>query len=88
VGFEPTIPTFEGAETVHALDRAAAVIGKETKVIRENLPQCYLSNHRFNVTELESTHSHRDGKSATKCNLRSNRRYKTIKDSDTITDTN
>jgi hypothetical protein len=27
VGFEPTIPVFEQAKTVHALDRAAAVIG-------------------------------------------------------------
>jgi hypothetical protein len=27
VGFEPTIPVFERAETVHALDRGANVIG-------------------------------------------------------------
>jgi hypothetical protein len=27
VGIEPTIPVFERAETVHALDRAAAVMG-------------------------------------------------------------
>jgi hypothetical protein len=27
VRFEPTIPVFEGAKTVHALDRAATVIG-------------------------------------------------------------
>jgi hypothetical protein len=27
VGFEPTIPVFERAKTVHALDRAAVVIG-------------------------------------------------------------
>jgi hypothetical protein len=27
MGFEPTIPVFEKAKTVHALDRAAAVIG-------------------------------------------------------------
>jgi hypothetical protein len=27
VGFEPTIPVFELAKIVHALDRAAAVIG-------------------------------------------------------------
>jgi hypothetical protein len=27
VGFEPTIPMFERAKTVHALDRAATVIG-------------------------------------------------------------
>jgi hypothetical protein len=28
VGFEPTIPVFERAKTVHALDRAATVIGE------------------------------------------------------------
>jgi hypothetical protein len=28
VRFEPTIPAFERAKTVHALDRAATVIGK------------------------------------------------------------
>jgi hypothetical protein len=27
VGFEPTIPAFERAKTVHALDRTASVIG-------------------------------------------------------------
>jgi hypothetical protein len=27
VGFEPTIPVFERTKTVHALDRAASVIG-------------------------------------------------------------
>jgi hypothetical protein len=29
VGFGPTIPVFERATTVHALDRAATVIGDE-----------------------------------------------------------
>jgi hypothetical protein len=29
VGFESTIPVFKWAKRVHALDRAAAVIGKE-----------------------------------------------------------
>jgi hypothetical protein len=29
VGFEPTIPVFEWAKTVHVLDRAASVIGFE-----------------------------------------------------------
>jgi hypothetical protein len=27
IGFEPTIPVFERAKTVHALDRAATEIG-------------------------------------------------------------
>jgi hypothetical protein len=30
VGFEPKIPVFERAQTVHALDRAATVIGQTT----------------------------------------------------------
>jgi hypothetical protein len=30
VGFEPTIPVFEWAKTVHALDRAAIVISMRT----------------------------------------------------------
>jgi hypothetical protein len=29
VGFEPTIPAFERAKTVHALDRGTTVIGRE-----------------------------------------------------------
>jgi hypothetical protein len=28
VGFEPTIPVFERAKTVHAFDRGATVIGR------------------------------------------------------------
>jgi hypothetical protein len=27
MGFEPTIPAFERAKTLHALDRAATVVG-------------------------------------------------------------
>jgi hypothetical protein len=30
VGFEPTIPAFERAKTVHSLDRAATVIGNSS----------------------------------------------------------
>jgi hypothetical protein len=30
VGFEPTIPEFERAKTVHALDCVATVVGRET----------------------------------------------------------
>jgi hypothetical protein len=32
VGFEPTIPVFERAKPVHALDRAAAVIGSDVLI--------------------------------------------------------
>jgi hypothetical protein len=33
VGFEPTIPAFERAKTVYALDRVATVIGRNYKSI-------------------------------------------------------
>jgi ribosomal protein L31E len=33
VGFEPTIPVFERAKTVQALDRAATVIGEVKMMI-------------------------------------------------------
>jgi hypothetical protein len=36
VGFEPTIPVFEQAKTVHALDRAVTVIGSTTAIPVEN----------------------------------------------------
>jgi hypothetical protein len=36
VGFEPTIPVFEWAKTVHALDRATTVIGKFSSYLTEN----------------------------------------------------
>jgi hypothetical protein len=35
VGFEPTIPVFQRAKTVHALDRAAPLIGPEICTIRK-----------------------------------------------------
>jgi hypothetical protein len=35
VGFELTIPVFERAKTVHALDRAATVVGRYDSVIGE-----------------------------------------------------
>jgi hypothetical protein len=31
VGFEPTMPVFERAKTVHALDRASSVLGNHTR---------------------------------------------------------
>jgi hypothetical protein len=36
VGFEPTIQAFERADTVHALDRAATVIGTNTQLPKVN----------------------------------------------------
>jgi hypothetical protein len=36
VGFESTIPAFEQAKTVHASDRAAAVIGEFGVYVRTN----------------------------------------------------
>jgi hypothetical protein len=39
LGFEPTIPVFERAETVHALDRAATVTGIQMSTL------LYFSRH-------------------------------------------
>jgi hypothetical protein len=44
MGFEPTIPVFEWAKTVHALDRAAAVIYSYD-----------LSTNLFNNEEISTT---------------------------------
>jgi hypothetical protein len=38
VGFEPKIPVFERAKTVHALDRAATVIEREPMVLPYLMP--------------------------------------------------
>jgi hypothetical protein len=47
VGFEPTIPVFERAKTVHALDRAAIVIGKPNyTVLNQNHQTRDLVEHR------------------------------------------
>jgi hypothetical protein len=35
VGFEPTIPVFQRAKTVHALDRAATVIGRVVRILSQ-----------------------------------------------------
>jgi hypothetical protein len=35
VGFELTIPVFERAKTIHALDRAATVIGDSVYIITQ-----------------------------------------------------
>jgi hypothetical protein len=37
VGFEPTIPAFERAKTVHASDRAATVIGNDVIHFAKNI---------------------------------------------------
>jgi hypothetical protein len=37
VGFESTIPLFERAKTVHALDRSATLIGLELIIIKKTI---------------------------------------------------
>jgi hypothetical protein len=37
VGFEPPIPVLKWAKTVHALDRAATVIGEHYRMLYVNL---------------------------------------------------
>jgi hypothetical protein len=54
VRFEPTIPVFEQAKTVHALDRAATVIGSEEGYSCEILANVLLS-----ITFVYSTQSFR-----------------------------
>jgi hypothetical protein len=44
VGFEPTIPAFEQAKTVHAFDRAATVIGYAKKLPSSILEPGYGNN--------------------------------------------
>jgi hypothetical protein len=45
VGFEPTIPVFERAKTVDALDRAAAVIDDCTHTHTHTLRKTALREH-------------------------------------------
>jgi hypothetical protein len=42
VGFEPTIPVFEQAKTIHALDREATIIGSYRYI---NIFNKYFKNH-------------------------------------------
>jgi hypothetical protein len=42
VGFEPTIPAFEQAKTVHALDRVDTVIGNFLGEAEENKAETFL----------------------------------------------
>jgi hypothetical protein len=52
VGFEPTIPVFERAKTVHALHRAATVIGSARGIITSNhFSACPLRN----ITEFRAS---------------------------------
>jgi hypothetical protein len=46
VGFELTIPAFERANTVHALDHAATVIGLLFQIERRNVNECELNDGR------------------------------------------
>jgi hypothetical protein len=46
VGFEPTIPAFERAKTVHALDSAATVIGVNHNMASGNAP---LANSYYHI---------------------------------------
>jgi hypothetical protein len=43
VGFEPTNPVFERAKAVHALDRAATLLGKFTDILKERRTKIYIA---------------------------------------------
>jgi hypothetical protein len=49
VRFEPTIPVFMRANTVHALDRAATVIGQDNSV-PARIRTVHLPNTKQNLT--------------------------------------
>jgi hypothetical protein len=57
VGFEPTIPAFEKAKTVHALDRAATLIGTQYPSIRNSHATCSIFITRFTVSVMKYCHS-------------------------------
>jgi hypothetical protein len=58
VEFEPTIPAFERAETVHALDRAAIAIGRFAVYTYEYIRylQCKQETHNEGVFMSCCTH--------------------------------
>jgi hypothetical protein len=47
VGFEPTIPVFERAKTVHALERAATVIGTVAKFVLHTVHYRWYIRHLY-----------------------------------------
>jgi hypothetical protein len=49
IGFEPTIPVFKQAETVHAFDHEATAISRETHIPRENLPCSQFVDHKSHM---------------------------------------
>jgi hypothetical protein len=49
VRFEPTIPVFERAKAVHALDRAATVIGLSSFYL---LPEMYFQTAFMNISDI------------------------------------
>jgi hypothetical protein len=54
VGFELTIPAFERIKTVHALDRAATVIGGKQTTWRYIPEDSSFHNYLINQSETQS----------------------------------
>jgi hypothetical protein len=54
MGFEPTTPVFEGAKTVHALDRVATVIGPKITNLRKLKEMEYLLDLSYS-SKLDET---------------------------------
>jgi hypothetical protein len=55
VGFEPTIPVFERAKTVHALDRAATVIGYASPYTETLFPDILTQCWSFSARDHDLT---------------------------------
>jgi hypothetical protein len=63
VGFEPTIPALERAKTVHALDRAATVIGTyrlSQTVILCTVKQCSIFTRQLPLYDISTTEENND----------------------------
>jgi hypothetical protein len=52
-GFESTIPVFSRAKTIHALDRAATVIGPVVLYRYENWCFAFMEKYKFGVSQTE-----------------------------------
>jgi hypothetical protein len=55
MGFERTIPAFERAKTIHALDRAATVIGKDFRGVCRKVFQDPTYYSGANLDRLKKT---------------------------------
>jgi hypothetical protein len=63
VGFEPTVPVFERPKTIHALYRAAIVVGCVTMYTKFNLSRFALSEGKLAISVCSPRNVKTDGHS-------------------------